>query len=116
MKAWGRTILVLGVIWLSLRWVGAGAVRTPDARTIAWWAVLLLAAFLLWRDGRVLLTRYGWSGHDAPLTILERRLARGELDLDSYRALRDELLAAGGFPGTRKNTVPMRVLRGDSGE
>ncbi|MGE5551893.1 MAG: hypothetical protein ACM3ZC_15375 [Bacteroidota bacterium] len=117
MKEWGRTVLVLGVFWLLTRWVGMGALFTPDARSIALWSAVLLAGFLLWRDGRVLLARIGLSGHDAPLSILERRLAQGELSLDSYRALREELLSTrAGIAAANKNTDSKCVLRGDRGE
>jgi hypothetical protein len=103
----------LGVLWLLAHWLGLGPLITPDSRTVAIWAAVLLALFLLWRDGRVLLARYGLTRHDAPLAILEGRLARGELDLRAYRILRDELLASAGIPVPNKNNQPKRVFRGD---
>ena len=116
MKAWGRTLFVLVVLWLLTRWIGAGPPIMPDARTVALWAAVLLAVFLLWRDGRSLLARYGLTRNDSPLAVLETRLARGELNLDTYRQLRAELVAAAGISGTNKNRLPERVLRGDPGE
>lgn len=116
MKAWGRTLFVLGVLWLLTRWIGAGSLYLPDARTIALWAAVLLAVFLLWRDGRGLLARYGLTRHDSPLAMLETRLARGDLDLDSYRQLRAELTGAAGIAGANQNRQPERVLRGDRRE
>jgi hypothetical protein len=114
-KAWGRTLLVLAVLWLLTRWIGIGFFL-PDARTIALWAAILLAVFLLWRDGRGLLARYGLTRNDAPLAVLEIRLARGELDLDTFRQLRTELSAAAGIAGAAQNRQPERVLRGDRRE
>ncbi len=111
MRAWGRMIFLLGVLWLLTRWLGFGYWFNPDARTIALWASILLALFLLWRDGRVLLARYGWTAADQPLALLEGRLARGEIDLEAYRSLRAELLAEAGITSPKKNTEPKRVLR-----
>ena len=114
-KAWGRTLFVLGVLWLLTRWIGVG-LFLPDARTVALWAAVLLAVFLLWRDGRGLLARYGLTRNDSPLAVLETRLARGDLDLDTFRQLRTELLAAAGIAGANQNRQPERVLRGDRRE
>ncbi len=54
------------------------------------WLVVVLAA--IWAT-----TRLFPAGDPSPSvrTILDERLARGELDLDEYRLLRDELTAAG---------------------
>ncbi len=112
MQAWGRTILILGVFWLLVRWVGAGPLVAPDARTIVLWASIFLGVYLVWRDGRPLLARYGLAGRDTPLAILERRLAGGDIDLDSYRRLRDELLGTAGIAGSNQNRESRRVLRG----
>ena len=111
MQGWAKTIFVLGVFWLLTRWIGAGSFLPVDIRSAALWAAVLLAFFLLWRDGRALLARLGLSRPEAPLSILEQRLARGELDLDAYRKLRDELLRSAGIPGRNKNTKPRRVSR-----
>lgn len=113
MNAWGRTIFFLAVFWLLTRWLGAGTLPMPDARTAAIWAAIVLGVFLLWRDGRPLLARYGLSGNDDPFALLERRLARGEIDLGTYRRLRKELIAAAGICGAERNKKPGRVLRGD---
>ena len=115
MKAWSRTLFVLGVLWLLTRWIGVG-LFLPDARTVALWAAVLLAVFLLWRDGRGLLARYGLTRNDSPLAVIETRLARGELDLDTFRQLRTELLTAAGITGANQNRQPERVLRGDRRE
>ena len=76
---------------------------------MALWAAVLLAFFLLWRDGRPLLARYGFARQDTPLAILEQRLAKGELDLDAYRALRDELLSPAGIPPQSANRKSKRA-------
>jgi putative membrane protein len=64
-----------------------------------WWHWLSMAAFWLvvvllaiWAT-----TRLFPAGDPPPSSqrILDERLARGELDLDEYRLLRDELTAAG---------------------
>ena len=112
MQGWAKTIFVLGVFWLLTRWIGTGSFLPVDVRTVALWAAVLLAFFLLWRDGRALLARLGLSKPETPLFILEQRLARGELDLDAYRKLRDELLRPAGIPARNKNIKRKRVSRG----
>jgi putative membrane protein len=64
-----------------------------------WWHWLSMAGFWLvvvlvaiWATTRL------FPAGDPPAsarTILDERLARGELDVDEYRLLRDELTAAG---------------------
>jgi putative membrane protein len=64
-----------------------------------WWHWLSMAAFWLmilliaiWATTRL------FPAGDPPLSaraILDERLARGELDVDEYRRLRHELIAAG---------------------
>jgi uncharacterized membrane protein len=83
------TRIVIGGVWLAL--VAA--------------AVAFAVWFLVQRGQR---TAPGWapgvgrtapqqysssmtSGGPGPLTILEERLARGQIDVDTYRALRQEL-------------------------
>lgn len=94
--AWGRTLFVLGLVWLLVRWIGVGSLAIPDARTVALWAAVLLGLLLLWRDGRALFGRYGNAAKaEHPLAILAERLARGEVDLDTYHKVRDELTSHG---------------------
>ncbi|MGE5599867.1 MAG: hypothetical protein ACM3XS_10870 [Bacteroidota bacterium] len=98
------------------RWLGMGASFAPDLRTVALWAAILLGLFLFWRDGRAILARYGLAPRDTPLAILAERLAKGELDLETYRRIREELAGEAGIPGANPNSVPKRVLRGDRAE
>ncbi|MGE5528717.1 MAG: hypothetical protein ACM3X6_06195 [Patescibacteria group bacterium] len=113
MRTWGRVVVLLGLIWLLTRWAGLGRLGLPDLRTAALWAAVLLAIFLVWRDGRPFLARHGFAAQDSPLAILERRLACGELDLRSYRRLRAELSDQAGIrAGNKNNSEPKRVLRG----
>jgi uncharacterized membrane protein len=96
MRTWARTIAFFGGLWLAAGLLGGGSFFM-DARRAVLWAALLLGLFLLWRDGRPLLARYGFTASDAPLAILEQRLAKGELDLELYKTLRGELTAPAGI-------------------
>lgn len=57
----------------------------------AFWGVILIGA--LWATHRLFPT--GTSSPPSPRAILDERLARGELDVEEYRRLRQELTAAG---------------------
>lgn len=57
----------------------------------AFWGVILVGA--LWATNR--LFPAGTSTPSSPRALLDERLARGELDVEEYRRLRQELTAAG---------------------
>lgn len=82
------TMIVMGGVWLVLIFAGVG-----------------VAVWLLAQHGQRLVAVRAAGVHGSgpqqnssmaaagsgPLTILEERLARGEIDVDTYRALRAEL-------------------------
>ena len=107
MKSWGRAAFILGAFWLLARWIGIGPFFVPSLRTAVLYAAVILALYLGWRDGRRLLIRIGLIEERSALAILDRRLARGEIDLQIYRAMRAELLAPAGFERRNKNTEPV---------
>jgi len=74
------------------------------------WAALILGSYLLWRDGRHLLRPVEAR---RPLAIIRERLAKGEIDLRTYRRLWRELSAAEGIGEAEKNRLFHAVLRGD---
>ena len=112
MHGWVRVVFVLAAVWLLTRWAGGGPLPVPDPRTAVLWAAVVLGVFLLWRDGRGLLIRYGFGRQDTPKAILEKRLALGEISLPAYRRLRDELDAAG-IKTPNENKEAKLILRGD---
>jgi uncharacterized membrane protein len=83
------TRIVIGGVWLALV-VAAAAVAVwflaqRGQRTAPWWAPGVDGTTPQQYSSSVTAAGYG------PLTILEERLARGEIDVDTYRALRAEL-------------------------
>ena len=113
MKLWARAVFFLLFVWLLSRWLSPGGFAAPDPRRVALWAMIALGLFLICRDGRHLLLRLGLLRGDSPLLLLNERLARGEIDLDTYRLLREEILASAGILGAEANRVKSPVLRGD---
>ena len=113
MRLWARAISFFLFVWLLSRWWGLGFFAAPDLRRAALWAAIALGLFLLCRDGRPLLLRLGLLRADSPLLILDERLAKGEIDLDTYRLLREEILSSAGILGAKANRVKSPVLRGD---
>ncbi|NLG84955.1 MAG: hypothetical protein GX493_10205 [Firmicutes bacterium] len=112
-KYWWRVLFFFLFGWLLLYWSGLGGIPAIDLRRAALWAVVLLCFFLLCRDGRLLLLRLGVLRTESPLSILELRLAKGEIDLATYRALREELLASAGITRANENRLKGPVLRGE---
>ena len=60
------------------------------------WVVLF--GFIAWALVRLLPSGHGAPGrdHESPEEILDRRFARGEIDLETYQAQRAALVAARG--------------------
>ena len=84
-------------------WYGGGwafwQVALMAAGMIAFWALLIWAVYALVVSSTRLAGPRHWGG--GPRQILEERLARGEIDAEEYRRLR-EVLATGttGEPGS----------------
>ena len=85
MYGWDGGMSVVGWIFMVLFWV-------------------LLIVAIVWAITQVTGTRgdapspTDASDDEPPDTILARRLARGEIDLDTYRSLREALHDKGGTP------------------
>lgn len=112
-KYWWRVLSFFLLGWLLLYWSGLGGFPVLDLKRVALWAAVLLGFFLLVRDGRLFLLRLGILRAESPLSILALRLAKGEIDLETYRALREEILASAGIARANENRLKGPVLRGE---
>lgn len=80
--------------WGGMGWgMGWGAMI---AMAVFW---IVLIALIIWAVTRLLPARRAEGGspqaaHETPEEILDRRFARGEIDLETYRTQRDMLAAA----------------------
>ena len=79
-----------GMGWGGMGWGGMIGM-------VVFWVVLIAA--IVWAVSRLLPGRQtppgpSASGQDTPEVILDRRYARGEIDLETYQAQRAELAAA----------------------
>jgi putative membrane protein len=83
-------------------WYGGGwpfwEVALMWAGLIVFWGLLIWAVFALVASANGRARRAGHGEGDRPggdvRRILDERLARGEIDMDEYRRLRDELASA----------------------
>jgi putative membrane protein len=77
-------------------WYGGGMGAGMWMFMGVFWLVLL--ALIIWAVVRLLLSRDGGSERDVdtPEEILDRRFARGEIDLETYQAQRAALGSARG--------------------
>jgi putative membrane protein len=80
-------------------WYGGGMGAGAWMFMGLFWLVLL--GLIIWAVVRLLPGRDGGSGHggagpETPEEILDRRFARGEIDLETYQAQRAALVSARG--------------------
>ena len=78
-----------------MSWYGGGMGPLGWLAMVVFWLILL--GLIVWLVVRLVPGSSGGTMHaagESPLEILDRRLARGELDLETWQAQRAALIAA----------------------
>ena len=75
--------------WCQGQVGGWGGWIATTVTMVVFWAVVLLAAFMVWRGSRARVSQ-DRDGHD-PMEVLDARFARGEIDEGEYAERRDVL-------------------------
>jgi putative membrane protein len=78
-SAWSPWLMVLGTLLVVA------------VLAVAIWAVITLARGTQDNSGRTMDATMLMPPQDTPELILERRLARGDIDIETYRATRDAM-------------------------